>query len=66
MASTFKTSENATVFQGVLEHLHVTEPDLLCVMRRKRGFFNRLWQEDVVKKADFESRLPLLILKGIS
>ncbi len=65
LASTFKTSENATVFQGVLEHLHITEPDLLCVMRRKRGFFNRLWQEDVVKKADFESRLPLLILKGI-
>ncbi len=66
IASNFKTSENATVFQGVLEHLHITEPDLLCVMRRKRGFFNRLWQEDVVKKADFESRLPLLILKGIS
>ena len=66
MATTFKTSENATVFQGVLEHLHITEPDLLCVMRRKRGFFSRLLQEDVVKKADFESRLPLLILKGIS
>ena len=66
LAGSFKTSENATVFQGVLEHLHITEPDLLCVMRRKRGFFNRLWQEDVVKKADFESRLPLLILKGIS
>ena len=66
MATTFKTSENATVFQGVLEHLHVTEPDLLCVIRRKRGFFTRLWQEDVVKKADFESRIPLLVLKGIS
>lgn len=66
MASTFKTSENATVFQGVLEHLHVTEPDLLCVIRRKRGFFTRLWQEDAVKKKDFESRIPLLVLKDVS
>ena len=66
IASTFKTSENATVFQGVLEHLHTTEPDLLCVIRRKRGFFTKLWQEDAVKKRDFESRIPLLVLKGVS
>ena len=66
LTASFKVSENATVFQGVLEHLHVTEPDLLCVMRRKRGFFTRLWQKDVVKKRDFESRIPLLVLKGVS
>lgn len=64
LSTKFTTTENATVFQGVLEHLHITEPDMLCVMRRKRGFFSRLWQDDAVKKADFESRLPLLILKG--
>ena len=66
LSSSFKTTENATVFQGVLEHLHGAEPDLLCVMRRPRGFFTRLWQEDTVKKKDFESRIPLLVLKGIS
>lgn len=64
LSSKFTTTENATVFQGVLEYLHITEPDMLCVMRRKRGFFSRLWQDNAVKKADFESRLPLLILKG--
>jgi len=65
LASSFKKTENATIFQGVLEHLHVTEPDLLCVMRRKRGFFSKLWQKDTVKKSFFESRIPLLVLKGI-
>ena len=28
-------SENATVFQGVLEFLHDENPDLICVIRRK-------------------------------
>ncbi len=66
LASTFKTTENATIFQGVLEHLHITEPDMLCVMRRKRGFFAKLWEKDTVKKSHFESRIPLLVLKGIA
>lgn len=66
LATTFKTTENATIFQGVLEHLHITEPDMLCVMRRKRGFFAKLWEKDTVKKSDFESRIPLLVLKGIA
>ena len=65
LASSFKTTENATIFQGVLEHLHETEPDMLCVMRRKRGFFSKLWEKDTVKKSHFESRVPLLVLKGI-
>tara|TARA_R110002073_G_scaffold279026_1_gene442838 strand:- start:79211 stop:80005 length:795 start_codon:yes stop_codon:yes gene_type:complete len=64
LSSTFKTTENATIFQGVLEHLHQSEPDMLCVMRRKRGFFTKLWEKDTIKKSQFESRIPLLILKG--
>lgn len=66
LSSSFKTSENATVFQGVLEHLHDSEPDMLCVIRRQRGFFTRLWKKDAIKKRDFESRIPLLVLKGVS
>ena len=58
-------TENATVFQGVLEFLHEEDPDLICVIRRKRGFFKKLWQDDKVKKVDFESRIPLLVLKGM-
>ncbi len=59
-------TRNATVFQGVLEHLHGEDPDMLCVIRRKRGFFKKLWQDDRVKKIDFDSNIPLLVLKGLS
>ncbi len=57
-------TNNATVFQGVLEFLHEEKPDLICVIRRKRGFFKKLWEDDKVKKVDFESKVPLLVLKG--
>jgi len=64
VANTIIKSENATVFQGVLEHLLGVNPDMLCVIRRKRGFFSRLWEQNSIKKVDFESRIPLLVLKG--
>jgi len=64
LQDTFKTTENGTVFQGVLEHIHSFNPDLLCVIRRNRGFFARLWEKDKIYKKDFESRIPLLVLKG--
>ena len=57
---------NATVYQGVLEHVREEDPDLLCVIRRKRGFFKKLWENDRVKKIDFDSHIPLLVLKGMS
>ena len=60
------STRNATVFQGVLEYLHEEAPDMLCVIRRKRGFFAKLWEQDRVKKIDFEATIPLLILKGIA
>lgn len=60
------STRNATVYQGVLEFLHEENPDMLCVIRRKRGFFKKLWQDDRVKKVDFESIIPLLVLKGKS
>ncbi|WP_430411106.1 universal stress protein [Kordia sp.] len=64
ITSSYKSSENATLFQGVLEHLNENNPDLICVFRRKRGFFKKLWEQSSIKKIDFESRLPLLVLKG--
>lgn len=63
ITSGYKSSENSTLFQGVLEHLNADNPDLLCVFRRKRGFFQKLWEKNSVKKVDFESRIPLLVLK---
>ncbi|MBQ4801579.1 universal stress protein [Aquimarina sp. MMG015] len=62
--TSYKSSENATLFQGVLEHLNENNPDLLCVFRRSRGFFAKLWEENTILKKDFESRIPLLVLKG--
>jgi len=59
-------TKNATVYQGVLEYLHEEDPDLLCVIRRKRGFFKKLWENDAIKKVDFDSNIPLLVLKGLS
>jgi nucleotide-binding universal stress UspA family protein len=57
-------TENATIFQGVLEFIRLENPDMICVIRRKRGFFKKLWEDDKVKKIDFESKIPLLVLKG--
>jgi len=64
ICTSVQTTENATIFQGVLEHLIENNPDMLCVIRRHRGFFSKLWDQDYVKKIDFESRVPLLILRG--
>jgi len=64
ITSSYNSSENATLFQGVLEHLNKQNPDVLCVFRRKRGFFKKLWEQNIIKKVDFESRIPLLVLKG--
>ena len=68
LTSKYYSSENATLFQGVLEYIHVVEPDLVCVFRRQRGFFEKLWSDVTldhsVDKGDFESRVPLLVLKG--
>ena len=60
----FITAEHSTIFKGVLENIERINPDMFCVIRRKRGFFKRLWDNDKVYKKDFESTLPLLVLKG--
>lgn len=55
-----------TTFQGVLEHYKTYTPDLLCVVRRKRGFFIKLWEDNTVLKKDFHSTtLPVLVLSGL-
>jgi nucleotide-binding universal stress UspA family protein len=59
-------AERPTTFQAVLEHYKSNSPDLLCVVRRKRGFFRKLWEEDTVLKKDFHSnKLPVLVLSGL-
>ncbi len=57
-------TENATIFQGILEHFQSNHPDMLCVLRRKRGFFQKLFEKNVILKRDFHTSKPLLILSG--
>jgi nucleotide-binding universal stress UspA family protein len=59
-------AESPTTFQAVLEHYKNHSPDLLCVVRRKRGFFSKLWEDNLVLKKDFHSsKIPVLVLSGL-
>lgn len=62
--SSYTETENATIYQGVLEHFQSRQPDILCVLRRKRGFFKKLFEANKVMKKDFYTSKPLLILCG--
>lgn len=55
-------TESATTFQGVLQHFQELSPLLLCVFRRKRGFFSKLLEKNVILKRDFHCSIPLLVL----
>jgi len=57
-------SENATVYQGVLEQFQSNSPDMLIVFKRERGFFVKLWEPDRIYKRDFYCTIPLLVLKN--
>jgi len=56
-------TDNATTYQGVLEHFQSHHPDLLCVFRRKRGFFKKLWEKNTVLKSEFFVKIPVLVLR---
>ncbi|MDU8884755.1 universal stress protein [Yeosuana sp. MJ-SS3] len=58
-------TENPTTFHGVLEHYRTYSPDMLCVVRRKRGFFTQMWENNTMLKKDFSSSLPVLVLSGL-
>lgn len=62
ISSQLKLTENATTYQGVLEHFQHHQPDLLCVFRRKRGFLKNLWEKNVILKSEFYVKIPVLIL----
>lgn len=64
LQTTLTITENATTFQGVLEHIKTQNPDMLCVFTRKRGFFKLLWEKNTILKEEFFTNVPLLILKG--
>ena len=66
MITTTINVESPNTFLALLEHYKENDPDLLCVVRRKRGFFNKLWEKDTILKKDFHSStLPVLVLSGL-
>lgn len=65
IVNTITKTENPTTFQGVLEHFQSHSPDMLCVVRRKRGFFAKKWEKNTILKKDFFSKVPVLVLSGL-
>ncbi|WP_136482240.1 universal stress protein [Cognatitamlana onchidii] len=65
LITTITKTNNATTFQGVLEHFQSHNPDMLCVVRRKRGFFAKKWEKNTILKKDFHSSIPVLVLSGL-
>ncbi len=55
-------TENPTTYLGVLEHFQSQHPDILCVFRRKRGFFKKLWEKNTIRKSEFFAPIPVLML----
>ena len=57
-------AEHTNTYLGVLEQFQSHHPDLLCVFRRKRGFFKALWEKNTVPRSEFSSRVPVLVLSA--
>ncbi len=48
--------------QGIDEFVDDYEADMLCLIRRKRGFWERIFHESVTTREASDSTIPLLIL----
>jgi nucleotide-binding universal stress UspA family protein len=63
LQTTYTKVENATTYQAILEHSRDSNPDILCVIRRRRGFFTKLWEKNTILKKEFFTNKPLLVLQ---
>lgn len=62
LQTSYTQVEAATTFQAVIEYFQHFNPDMLCVIRRKRGFFKKLWEKNEIHKREFHTSKPLLVL----
>lgn len=53
-----------TVAQGVTKVIETFQPDVLCGIRRKRDFFESMFQAHHMLAADFNCSRPFLLLQG--
>ena len=58
----WKESETLTLEN----HIEETKSELLVLINHKYNFFNRLLDENVIKKSAFHSKIPILILPEIT
>ncbi|WP_347373522.1 universal stress protein [Aequorivita sp. Q41] len=62
LQTSYTQVEAATTFQAVIEYFQQFNPAMLCVVRRKRGFFKKLWEKNEILKKEFYTSKPLLVL----
>lgn len=62
ISSHITLTEHAKTYLGVLEEFKTHSPDLLCVFRKKRGFFSALLEKNKILKSEFSVRIPVLVL----
>jgi len=65
LADSITKTEGATTFQGMLQYILPNNPDMICVVRRKRGFFTKKWEKNTILKKDLNSKIPILVLRGL-
>lgn len=65
LANEVTKTDGATTFQGMLKYLEPNNPDMICVVRRKRGFFTKKWEKNIILKKDFYVKKPVLVLSGL-
>ena len=58
-------TDGVSTFQGMLKYLKPNDPDMICVVRRKRGFFTKKWEKNTILKKDFYVKIPTLVLRGM-
>jgi nucleotide-binding universal stress UspA family protein len=58
----YTKTDNASTFLGVVEYFQQMNPDIVCVVRRQRGFFSKLWEKNIILKKEFYTSKPLLVL----
>lgn len=60
---TYHQINGEDVEKAILNYIDENETDLLCVVNKKRNFFEGIMHSSVSKKLAFHSQTPLLILK---
>ena len=58
------TIDADNMYNGIEQFLDESHYDMLCVVRRKRGFFELLFRPSAIKKSAFNIQQPMLVLQG--